>query len=330
MDYLARAEHSPKPFYMFLPFQNIHEPYSADPKFYDMYANRTDLDEELKVMFGYITELDFAVGDIIKQLKESGQYNNTYIFFSSDNGAPPIKDHNPTGEEWLDRNYPFKGYKTQNYEGGSRVPGFVHSPLLPAAVQGTKSHKLYHVTDWLPTMINLAQGSNSRNFPLDGFDMLPSISDPDTPSPRTEIVYNLSPICYSGQAGVPKAALRQGRYKLLTWCYNVKGIDGSTATGPVNCNATTVKKGKCPEGFRANNGGPILFDLQNDVGERHNIAESNPAVVASMLARLKELADEMVQPQIWDRPFQGPDYFCKDCPLRPALEDIAEGWGPWL
>lgn len=52
-----------------------------------------------------------------------------------------------------------------------RVAGFVHSPLLPAEVQGTTSWELYHVTDWLPTIVTLAGGSTQRNFALDGHDM---------------------------------------------------------------------------------------------------------------------------------------------------------------
>ena len=52
------------------------------------------------------------------------------------------------------------------YEGGVRVPGFVHSPLLPASVRGTVSHELFHVTDWLPTLCHVAGAETSRNRPL--------------------------------------------------------------------------------------------------------------------------------------------------------------------
>jgi len=62
--------------------------------------------------------------------------------------------------------YPLRGWKTQLYEGGVRVPGFVHSPLLPASVRGTVSHELFHVTDWLPTLCHVAGAEISRNRPL--------------------------------------------------------------------------------------------------------------------------------------------------------------------
>ena len=52
--------------------------------------------------------------------------------------------------------------------GPRQVAGFVHSPLLPRAVRGTTSWGLYHVTDWLPTIVGLAGGTTTRNFALDG------------------------------------------------------------------------------------------------------------------------------------------------------------------
>ena len=71
-----------------------------------------------------------------------------------------------------------------------RVAGFLHSKLLPAKVRGTVSEELYHVTDWLPTLVALAGGSTARNFALDGHDLWPSLST-GTSSPRTEMLYHL-------------------------------------------------------------------------------------------------------------------------------------------
>ena len=59
----------------------------------------------------------------------------------------------PFDDSYIDRNYPFRGQKREVYEGGVRVAGFVHSPLLPDKVRGTTLHEVVHVTDWVPTIV---------------------------------------------------------------------------------------------------------------------------------------------------------------------------------
>ena len=81
------------------------------------------------------------------------------------NGAPPASGVGPDGDvghmhsvghgQYIRRNWPYRGWKTQIWEGGVRVAGFIHSPLLPSKVRGTVSQELYHVTDWLPTIASL-------------------------------------------------------------------------------------------------------------------------------------------------------------------------------
>ena len=66
----------------------------------------------------------YTIGDIVDLLKESGHYNNTIIFFISDNGGRQMP------ENMLSPNYPLRGYKGSVYEGGTKVPAFIHSPLL--------------------------------------------------------------------------------------------------------------------------------------------------------------------------------------------------------
>lgn len=213
------------------------------------------------------------------------------------NGAPPASEevNHKQGDKpgWIARNYPMRGWKTLIWEGGTRVAGFIHSPLLPKQVQGTVSYELYHVTDWLPTIVGFSGGSTSRNFALDGHDMWPSLST-GTLSPRTEMLYNVNPLCDAGQAGAPKAALRmnmqQGAMKLMSWCYEIAGVAGGTVTRPVNCPANSAA---CDAEFKK---GPVLYNLTADIGERINIAGQNPDIVQKMLARLKTLAVRCAQP----------------------------------
>ena len=135
-----------------------------------------------------------------------------------------------------------------------------------------------------------------------------------------------------GLAGPPKAALRVGQFKILTWGYSVAGIDGANATGPLNAPPST--KGADPEFER----GPVLYNLEVDAGETTNLAHEpeHAAVLQSMLARLKQLAEEQVYPMTWVRPFQGPAYECAKCPQHPASSALNGGdfskqpWGPWM
>lgn len=207
------------------------------------------------------------------------------------------------------------------------MPGFVHSPLLPAAVKGTTSHELYHITDWLPTILGLAGGDTSKNFALDGHNLWPSLST-GTKSPRTEMLYNINPLCSAGQAGAPKAALRMGNFKIMSWCYEVAGIAGGNITRPVAC---PIDSEDCDPEFKK---GPVLYNLAEDISETTNLAAKEPQLVEKMLARLAWYVSTegggMVEPQQWTPPYQGPNYFCKDCPLHPNGTGPGSPWLPWL
>ena len=107
------------------------------------------------------------------------------IVFISDNGARFIQ----TVEGADNPNFPLKGFKNTIYEGGARVPGFVHSPLLE---KPRRRHQgLFHMVDFLPTLVNLAGGVVPSS--LDGVDQWPSLSLAQ-PSPRTVVVYNIDDV----------------------------------------------------------------------------------------------------------------------------------------
>jgi len=326
VEFIGRNAKATKPWMLYLPFQNIHGPYTCDKKFRDLYAvpaGKFTAGEQ--TMFGYVSEMDAAVGKVMAKLKASAAaYANTVIFFSSDNGAPPasadVNHQRGQNPGWISRNYPFRGHKALIWEGGTRVAGFVHSALLPKAVRGTVSLGFYHVTDWLPTIVGLAGGSTTRNQKLDGHDIWPSITK-GSASPRTEMLYNVNPI-NAGQAGAPRAGLRMGDYKVLCWSYDVVGITpNATATGPCKPCAGA----KDPELAK----GPVLFNLAKDPSETTNIAAQEPEILAKLLARLKELAVQSVEPQQWMKPYQGKDYYCADCPTHPHGTGPASPWLPW-
>ena len=103
---------------------NISDPFflylSFFTKYYNKYKEVSAVIDKAKV----IKNMDDAIGDIVDLLKESGQYNNTIILFMSDNGGRKMPKDGPSP------NYPLRGYKGSVYEGGTKVPAFIHSPLL--------------------------------------------------------------------------------------------------------------------------------------------------------------------------------------------------------
>ena len=144
------------------------------------------------------------------------------------------------------------------------------------------------------------------------------------------MIYNINPLCESGQAGPPKAGIRVGNFKLLAYCYHVTGRSGAgspnQSTGP-----TPPPGGSFPPSWPKQWGDVVLFDLSKDPSEEHDVSDGNPEVVKSLLARLKKVSDEdMVEPMQWTAPYQGKEWECADCPLRPAVNDPSEPWTPWI
>ena len=102
-------------------------------------------------------------------------------------------------------------------------------------------------------------------------------------------------------------------------------IPGGNTTGPCHVCAGA------PDAPAEFSSGPVLFNLDEDPSESNNVARQHPGVLAKLLARLKVLALESVEPQQWDPPYQGENYYCKDCPKHPHGAGTGPGipWGAW-
>lgn len=319
---------SANPFMLYLPFQNIHAPYDCSPDSYALFAH-LDITPEQRVIYGYLYELDAAVGRVMAALAATGADQNLILAFASDNGAPQAL--NVSG-----RNYPLAGFKSQVYEGGTRVPAFLWSPTyLP---QPEVYPHYFHVTDWFPTLLAAAGDTSPPDPQLDGINQWPALqalaggattvaaaagahaaprSSRVTDGLRTEIVHNINPLCNAGQFGAPKAALTVGDMKILCWCYSIAGIANGTSTG---CQPDPAAPGKWPQ----------LYNVTADPGETTNVASQHPDIVAALETRLAAIAGAAVEPMQWTAPYQGPNYECASCPLHPAGSGPYVLWEAWL
>jgi len=156
------------PFFIYLSFFT---------KFYNKFKEvniKVDRPKILKAM-------DEAVGQITDLLKIANLYNNTIIFFISDNGGRAMPDGVTSP------NFPMKEFKGSVYEGGTKVPSFIHSPLLDGP--GQRYEGLFHSVDVVPTLLN-ASNISWNNSILDGISHWTSFQE-GTSSPRTHMVYNI-------------------------------------------------------------------------------------------------------------------------------------------
>ena len=109
VNFIDKNHQSNSPFFLFLSFNAPHTPMQAKKEVLEKFK-----DNPRKVYASMMWSMDEAIGSVINELKENGQYNNTIIYFLSDNGATSSKSSSSP--------FPFKGWKGNQYEGGIKTP----------------------------------------------------------------------------------------------------------------------------------------------------------------------------------------------------------------
>lgn len=181
------------PFFVYLPVTAPHTPYQAPKDIYDQLDHIPEHNK--RVYYAMVTALDNAVGDLITFLKASGQYENTLIIFTSDNGAALYSGT-------VD-NKPLNGGKMTLFEGGVNVPFIMHcKSLFPDPVQVNAPVSLL---DLFPTIAETAGVKLPDDREYDGISLLRYNSDELITNERTDLYW------YSDY----NAAIRSGTDKLI-------------------------------------------------------------------------------------------------------------------
>jgi arylsulfatase A-like enzyme len=187
-----------KPFFLYLPFNAPHAPIEPPPEWL---AKVTHPDEKRRKLIALIEHLDDAVGRVIAALKRSGQYENTLILFSSDNGGDC-----PVGAN----NGPWRGCKQEMYEGGIRVPACAVWPGRIAP--GSRTEQIALSMDLAPT----AAEAGGATFPdkLDGVSLLAILTGRATALPARDLFWTRRE-GNNAYMGLTIDAMRRGDWKLI-------------------------------------------------------------------------------------------------------------------
>jgi arylsulfatase A-like enzyme len=188
----ARSE---QPFFLYLPLTSPHTPLAVNKEWLGKSGLGTYAD--------LVMETDAAVGRVLNAIEQSGEAERTLVIFTSDNGCAPYigaaemekQGHFPSG--------PWRGYKSDAWEGGHRVPFIVRWPGVATA--GSVCGQLVQQSDWMATLAEVLQKPLAANAGEDSFSLLPLLEGKDQPVREFAV----------SQSSQGLLAVRQGKWKLI-------------------------------------------------------------------------------------------------------------------
>jgi arylsulfatase A-like enzyme len=204
----------------------------------------------------WIEEIDASTGRLLDKLRELNLADNTLVIFTSDNGPWLIKgaDSGSAG--------PLRGGKGSTWEGGVRVPTIAWWPGKIAANSSVDA--VAGTIDLLPTAVALAGGTLPQQPVIDGRDISPLLFGKIKDSPR-DVHYYFSQLKLQ--------AIRQGPWKLSIAPQN------ETMGRPALDDASTAS--------------PRLYNLDAEIGEKTNVADAHPEIVAKLTALAEKMDAEI-------------------------------------
>lgn len=271
-------EHQEQPFFLYLPHAMPHKPLAASENYYTP-ETKNDLYADV------IAELDADVGRLLSTLKRLGIDEQTLVIFTSDNG--PWYGGSTGG---------LRGMKAKTWEGGLRVPFLARMPgtIRPGIQNDAPTASI----DVFPTVAELAGIELPQDRKIDGKSLWALLNDSSAPSPHEAIF---------GMQGLNLATIRMGKWKLhvrspglprfsnlteeqLQNYIDPRGPDGVNLLAPYEQAPPTahpgVTSGDDPQAM-------MLFDLENDPSEQHNLADDHPHIKQKLLTAFRKMEQEL-------------------------------------
>jgi uncharacterized sulfatase len=238
LKFIDQAAAKGQPFYVDLWPDDVHSPYFPP---LDKWSP-----EKHQIYLAVLEEMDRQLGRLCARLRDDPALrDNTVLVLCSDNGPEP-----GAGSAG-----PFRGSKTQIFEGGLRSSLIVWAPgrMAKERIGGTDAASVFAAMDLAPSLTRLA----GLPFPagLDGVDLSATLLGGTSPVPRRSLCWRRPPDRKTWAPALatpqPDLAIREGDWKLLC------EYDGSK---------------------------PILYDLAKDRGETNDLAAKEPSVVVRLTA----------------------------------------------
>lgn len=246
VDFINRNKDNP--FFLYVPHSMPHIPLGVSDKF----RGKSE-----QGMYGDVMmEIDWSVGQIAQALKANGIEDNTIIIFTTDNG-PWLNYGNHAGSSGG-----LREGKTTSWEGGQRVPFIVRWPSKIA--EGVVCNQLASSIDLFPTLASIV-GGDLPDHKIDGVDIIELWKGNFQAKPRKDLYY------YYGKNNLN--AVRKGNWKLV-FPHTYQSYE---ATVPAN-------DGRGGRRINIQVDSLELYNLIRDPGERYNVIDMYPDIVAALLA----------------------------------------------
>ncbi|WP_299664606.1 sulfatase [uncultured Polaribacter sp.] len=247
------------PFFAFLSFYAVHGPIETTQEKWNKYRTKAEMQgipedgfemerilpirtvQDNPVYAGLIESMDDAVGIVLSRIKELGLEENTIIVFTSDNGGVA------SGDAFSTTNFPLRGGKGYQWEGGIRAPYLIKAPML----KNTPKSISYPVSgiDFYPTLLELAGMYKKSNQIFDGVSLVPLLKGK---SLQDRPLFWHYPH-YGNQGGEPVSMIRKNNWKLIHYWED---------------------------------GRDELYSLENDLGEMQDVSSNNSELVKDLRTEL--------------------------------------------
>lgn len=255
-EYIDEQATASKPFFLYFPLTAPHTPILPTSNWQDKSGMNAYAD--------FVMQVDATVGEVLAALKRNGLSENTLVIFTSDNGCSPQASFGELKRFGHNPNHVFRGHKADIYEGGHRVP-FVAK--WPGRIEANQSNpNAVCLSDLMATVADLVEVPLADDAGVDSFSFLPLLMGDELPAGREAMVHH----SIDGSFAITK-----GRWKLALcpgsggWSSPRPGRDDTSARPAIQ-----------------------LFDLEEDIGERNNLAEAHPEIVKELSALLQSYVDE--------------------------------------